>query len=372
MLNQTEIEFFDRQIKLADIGEEGQLKLKNAKVLVIGAGGLGCPALRYLATIGVGKIGIVDFDTVSISNLHRQILFDFQDVNKNKAEVAKEKLLNLSPFVNVSAYKEGLNLENAISIVQPYDFVLDCTDNMETRYLLNDTCVLLNKPFVYASLYKFEAQLSIFNFENGPTYRCIFPYISKQANVVNCNEQGTLSIIPGIIGLYQANEAVKMILQIGEVLSEKLMLFNFLKNTHQIIKFSKRNHTIYEEQKLKGLFQLEEYGSFCSSKRNEFELTYEECLDRNNLTWIDIRENYEEPKINVPFIVNIPFGEMDHNISLLEEKNQEGIVFFCESGNKSLALVYYLKEKFNLENIYSLKEGMTNKMLLNINQIVEK
>lgn len=231
MLNEAEETRYNRQLILDQIGMEGQLELKNAKVLVVGAGGLGCPALQYLTAAGVGTIGIIDFDLVDLSNLHRQILFNHEDIAKNKATCAAEKLHILNPEINLISYPIQLEETNAKKIIAGYDIVLDGSDNFTTRYLVNDTCLLLHKPMVYGAIYKFEGQVSVFNYNNGPTYRCLFP--ENDATAPNCSEVGVLGVLPGVIGMYQATEAIKIILGIGQVLSGTLLQMNLL--THETI-----------------------------------------------------------------------------------------------------------------------------------------
>jgi adenylyltransferase/sulfurtransferase len=233
-LTEAEENRYNRHLILDQIGREGQLKLKNAKILVVGAGGLGCPALQYLTAAGVGTLGIVDFDEVDLSNLHRQILFNHQDVGRNKASCAAEKLHLLNPEIELIPYPVKLEASNAKEIIANYDIVLDGSDNFATRYLVNDCCTALNKPMVYGAIYKFEGQVSVFNYNNGPTYRCLFP--ENDATAPNCSEVGVLGVLPGVIGLYQATEAIKIILDIGQVLSGRLLQMNLL--THETTQLS--------------------------------------------------------------------------------------------------------------------------------------
>ena len=214
--NKNESERYSRQLILTEIGAEGQLKLKNASVLVIGAGGLGCPLLQYLAATGVGKIGIVDGDVVERSNLPRQILFSENDLGKNKALVAKEKLMQLNPEISVEAFPEFLNAENAMELIQPYEIIVDGSDNFASRYLVNDVCVKQNKPFISGSVFQFEGQAGVFNFKNSGTYRCLFPEPPLPQERPDCSEIGVLNIVPGTMGLLMANEVIKLITGIGE------------------------------------------------------------------------------------------------------------------------------------------------------------
>ena len=202
---------YDRHIMLKEVGHEGQLELSNAKVLIVGAGGLGCPILQYLTAAGVGTIGIIDFDVVEISNLQRQILFKTSDIGINKALAAKKQLQDLNPTITIEAYPERLTFKNALQLCPAYDVVVDGTDNFVTRYLINDAVVKTGKPLVYGAIFKFEGQLSVFNYQNGPSYRCLFPKPPKKGIIPNCNEVGVLGVLTGIIGTMKANEVKKII-----------------------------------------------------------------------------------------------------------------------------------------------------------------
>jgi adenylyltransferase/sulfurtransferase len=248
MLNDAEKRRYRRHIMLNNIGEEGQLKLKNARVLVVGAGGLGAPVLQYLTAAGVGSIAIMDDDIVNEDNLHRQILYGGHDLGKLKTIIARQKLQTLNPLVNYELINLRLKKENALHIITKYDLVIDATDNFATRYLINDACILLDKPWVYASVWKFEGQVSVFNYKNGPTLRCLFKYIEDSRHVMPPAESGLFGILPGITGSFQANEAIKIITGTGEVLSGKVLLLNILKTQIDMIEFPlvKENRAIKE------------------------------------------------------------------------------------------------------------------------------
>ena len=233
---------YDRQIKLNEVGVSGQEKLRNARALIVGVGGLGCPAAQYLAGAGIGRIGLMDHDKVSITNLHRQILYDENDIGNSKALVAKEKLQRLNGEIELVAIEEALTIDNAEKLFLQYDLILDGTDNFETKYLINDACILAGKPWIYASIYKNEGQLSVFNYENGPSYRCLFPKTTQQN--ISCEATGVLGVVPGIIGMLQAMEALKIILGIGDVFSGKLKLSNLLSGSEQILKLQKKQEEI--------------------------------------------------------------------------------------------------------------------------------
>lgn len=228
MFERQELMRYKKQVLMAEIGYEGQQKLKKAKILVVGAGGLGCPVLQYLAAAGIGHIAVADHDVVEESNLHRQILFNMEDLGRNKAEVAAEKLLALNPFIEVNPINRKIAGDNAAEVIGAYDFVIDGSDNFATRYLVNDTCVSLGKTLVYGSIFQFEGQVSVLNHEQGPDYRTLFPEPPPADEVPNCAENGVIGPLPGIIGSLMAGEAMKLICGFGEVLSGKLLLFNAL------------------------------------------------------------------------------------------------------------------------------------------------
>ena len=235
---------YSRQIILQEIGEIGQQKLQDARVLVIGAGGLGCPVLQNLASAGVGNIGIVDGDVVEETNLHRQLLYTLKDCGKRKAEIAKKAILELNPEISVTAFSEFFTVQNATQIVGEYQIIVDCTDAIAVRYLINDVSVTKRIPMVYASIHKFEGQVSVFNYKNGPSYRCLFPEQEGLNAVPSCAESGVLGVLPNTLGTLQATEILKMILEIGTVLSGKLLIYDALHFQTQIIDFARNPKAI--------------------------------------------------------------------------------------------------------------------------------
>lgn len=230
MLNPNEFNRYQRHIALAEIGVAGQLKLKAAKVLVVGAGGLGTPVLQYLTAAGIGTIGIVDGDLVDESNLQRQVIYQEDDISQSKVEVAVNRLRKLNSEVTFISFKDFLTRENALEILKGFDLVVDGTDNFETRFLLGDASLILNKPLVHGSIFKFEGQVTVFNYLNGPSLRCLFPVQPKKEDVPNCSAVGVLGVLPGLIGMQMAGEVMKMVLGIGSVLSGKLLVTNMLTN----------------------------------------------------------------------------------------------------------------------------------------------
>ncbi len=235
VLSSVEQRRYEKHIMIPSIGEEGQLKLKEARILVVGAGGLGCPALQYLCAAGIGNIGIVEFDVVSNSNLQRQILYGTGDIGKLKSIITRERLIQQNSSVNIEVFNIKLDSSNAEDIIREYDIVVDATDNYETRYVINDTCVAVNKPMIHGAIYKFEAQVAVFNYMQGPTYRCYNPKKETSDNNPLPSEAGLLGVLPGICGTYMANETIKIILGLETVLSGKLLTFNISKNSFYTI-----------------------------------------------------------------------------------------------------------------------------------------
>ena len=248
MLSEEEKKRYYRQFIAGIFGLEEQMKLKRAKILVIGAGGLGCPALTYLTSAGVGNIGIADDDKVSLSNLTRQILYTVEDTGKYKASAAKSRLQKINPECNITPYIQKLTKNNAPEIISGYNVVIDGTDNIQTRYLLDDTCAILKKPLVYGAIFKFEGQVSVFNYQGGPAYRNLFPETDLLTNMPSCNETGVLGVLPGILGIYQATEAIKIITGIGNVLSGKLLTFNLLNNHTEYFDIPANKTTLVNKQ----------------------------------------------------------------------------------------------------------------------------
>ncbi len=340
---------YQRHIQLAEVGKDGQDKLGQARVLVVGAGGLGCPALQYLTAAGIGQIGIVDGDRVSLNNLQRQVLFTEQDIGKNKALVAKESLSALNSEIEIRAYTQHLTLENAESLISGFDLILDCSDNFVTRYLINDVCIRLDKPFVHGSLFKFEGQVSVFNFQNGPSYRCLFPDPPKPGDVPNCNEVGVLGVLPGVIGTLQATEAIKIILGLGQVLSGKLLLQNLLSHKQRLIEFSRNEGEI---RRIKGLTEIELVATDDCIINSEISL--DELDELTDFILVDVRESDEYPRISKEGLFEIPMSELENRMSELPVNPTK--VFFCASGIRSARAVSIVT-KHGIPNCLSLQEG---------------
>nr|WP_294780797.1 HesA/MoeB/ThiF family protein [uncultured Flavobacterium sp.] len=338
---------YNRQTILPEIGEEGQQKLSKSKVLVIGAGGLGASILPYLAAAGIGEIGIVDDDTIDVSNLHRQVIYKTLAVGKSKAEEAKLMISELNPEIKVNAFSEKLSGKNAISLLEKYDIIVDATDTISIKYLINDACLVTNKPMVYGSIFRFQGQVSVFNYQNGPTYRCLYPDENKTA--LNCEDAGVIGISVGIIGMLQANEVIKMILGIGEVLSGKILVYTILDNEQQKYDFDK-NSTIQ-------LTKEEFYKKYNSSENEIEEINFESILDEienDAVLFLDVRNEEELPKIKFKNSIQIPLLNLEVEIKNLN-KNQV-IYVFCQSGIRSKIAVELL-QKNQFQNVKSILGG---------------
>ncbi|TRX38896.1 hypothetical protein FNW52_02295 [Flavobacterium sp. ZT3R18] len=341
---------YSRQMTLPEIGETGQQKLLDARVLVIGAGGLGCPVLQNLAAAGVGNIGIVDGDVVDETNLHRQLLYTLKDCGNSKAETAKKAVLELNPEVNVTVFPEFFTAQNATRIVEGYQIIVDCTDAIAVRYLINDVAVAKRIPVVYASIHKFEGQVSVFNYKNGPSYRCLFPEQEGLNVVPNCAVSGVLGVLPNTIGTLQATEVLKIILGIGEVLSGKLLLYDGLHFQTQVIDFAK-NPKAVEKGFINGSLLL-------NSKKTVEDLTPESFLQKCNqlgIVVIDVRELGETPEFKRNNVIRIPLSGLEDYSKKLN-KNQE-IVLFCQTGQRSQAAMNYLK-KSGFVGVFHLGKGI--------------
>ena len=361
MLTENEIAYYSRQLLVDEIGMAGQLKLKQAKVLVIGAGGLGCPLLQYIAAAGVGNIGIIDGDSVDVSNLHRQILFDFNSIGKNKAVESKNKLTVLNPFIEIQAFPLSLESENALEIIQNYDIVVDCSDNYATRFLVNDACVLLQKILVYGSIYRFEGQISVFNFQNGPTYRCLFPQLPTEESTTNCSLSGVIGVLPGIIGVLQANEVIKLITGIGEVLSGKILVFNALHNTTDIFTILKNQEFDYSSLLINKQLNKKNYSTICSNLEVN-EINHQQVLDESDqYILLDVREVGELPFFEGENILKIPLGELKNHVNIIPKT--KNIVVFCKSGNRSKKAIEILQNDFEYDNVINLINGISTQFI---------
>ena len=369
---------YERQIMLKQFGVAAQTKLLQAKVLVVGAGGLGCPALQYLVAAGVGTIGIVDDDVVSLNNLHRQVLYNMNDIGSSKAEVAAEKLKLLNDEINIVSYNKRLTNKNALEIINEYDIVVDGTDNFSSRYMINDTCVLLNKPFIYGAISKFEGQVAVFNVKDEvnkrtTNYRDLFPIPPKDDEVLNCADAGVLGVLPGIIGTMQANETIKLIIGIGKPLINTMLTYNSLDNGMYEFNLSLNEEAQGLIPKNESEFLKMDYKWLCSSETNKsFEINveqFDDFLNNNNSTIIDVREKDEQPFVDEFEYLQIPLSELMSNQKLIEKEN---VVVFCQSGERSLQAAQLLNELFSDKHIYSLKGGIVEWKKQHVLQVDEK
>lgn len=357
-LSDKEKNRYSRHLILDKVGEMGQEKLKAAKVLVIGAGGLGCPVLQYLTAAGVGNIGIIDFDVVDESNLQRQILFTITDVGVNKALAAKNRLEKLNQYVNFDVYQEKLTTTNVIELFKQYDIIVDGTDNFSTRYLVNDACIKTNKPLVYGAIFKFEGQVSVFNYNDGPSYRCLFPEAPEVGSVPSCSDVGVIGVLPGLIGTQQANEVIKIILNIGEVLSGKLVVYNALSATQISLNVNRNEEQIKVAQNID--FSSYDYDFFCGLKddKEECEISAKDLLDllsKEPIQVIDVREEWEQPKYDKLNSINIPLQTLPSNLDKID-KNIKTVIY-CQHGVRSLHAIDYLKQN-GFNNLLNLTGGI--------------
>ena len=336
MFSKDELKQYNRHLILEKIGKEGQLKLKSSKVIVIGAGGLGCPILQYLTAAGVGTIGIIDYDVVNQSNLQRQILYTFDDIGKPKAESAMKRLSRLNPFIKFNVYNERLTNKNILSIFENYDIIIDGSDNFPTRYMINDAVVLLNKPLVYGAIFKFEGQVSVFNYKGAATYRCLYPKPPKIQESPNCSEIGVLGVLPGIIGSFQANEVIKIICEMGEVLTNKLLILDVLNMRQILLKFERTKNT--------KLISLEkDYENFCGLKNMENEISLDELENnREKYNLLDVREDWERKESHIG---GQHISLLDLPIRYKEITPEKPLVVYCKSGKRSRTAISILKDK---------------------------
>lgn len=364
--SKEELSRYDRHIIIPDFGFEGQKKLKAAKVLVIGSGGLGSPSLLYLAAAGVGTIGIIDFDVVDDSNLQRQVLFGVDEIGKPKVEAAKKRLEALNPHITIKVYNEQLTSKNALDIIKDYDVVADGTDNFPTRYLVNDACVLLDKPNVYGSIFQFEGQVSVFNYrdkngELGPNYRDLYPTPPPPGLVPSCAEGGVLGVLPGIIGSLQALEVIKVITGVGETLSGRFYIFDALNFENRTFKI-KRNPANPLNGENPTIKELIDYEQFCGVKAVEKsirEITAKELYDLQvrgeDIQIIDVREPHEYEIANIGGEL-IPLATVAANADRIDRNKK--VIVHCKMGGRSAKAIHELEDKFGFTNLYNLKGGI--------------
>jgi molybdopterin/thiamine biosynthesis adenylyltransferase/rhodanese-related sulfurtransferase/molybdopterin converting factor small subunit len=364
-LSKDEILRYSRHLIMPEVGMEGQLKLKAAKVALIGTGGLGAPLGMYLAAAGIGRIGLVDFDVVDFTNLQRQVIHGTKDVGKKKLDSAAETMLDINPYVQIDRHEVALSSENALDILKDYDIVVDGTDNFPTRYLVNDACVLLKKPNVYGSIFRFEGQATIFAYPGGPCYRCLYPEPPPPGLVPSCAEGGVLGILPGTVGLIQATETVKLILGIGEPLIGRLVLYDALAMRFRELKL-RRNPECPVCGDHPTITKLIDYQEFCGipnqtheEKPMEGDIEPTEVkakIDRGDrFVLIDVREPHEYQICNIPQAKLIPLGDLPKRVNELNSADE--IVAHCKSGMRSAKAVDFLKQA-GFKKVRNMKGGI--------------
>src|SRR5579884_868398 len=365
-LTNEEIARYSRHLILPEVGMEGQLKLKRAKIIMIGAGGLGAPVGLYLAAAGVGRIGIVDFDVVDASNLQRQVIHGTSDIGRKKIDSAADRMREINPNLQIDKFDTGLSSENALGILKDYDVVVDGTDNFPTRYLVNDACVLLKKPNVYGSIFRFEGQATVFAYEDGPCYRCLYPEPPPPGLVPSCAEGGVLGILPGTIGLIQATEAVKILLGVGETLKNRLLLYDALNMRFRELRLRKDpdcpvcgTHPT--------VTKLIDYVEFCGMRPAPVQaqaaqggvidpVEVKQKLDRgDSFELIDVREPHEYQIARIPGAKLIPLGELPKHLGELNPNAE--YVMHCKSGGRSQKAVDLLKQN-GFKNVRNMTGGI--------------
>src|ERR1700674_4259976 len=362
-LSKDEILRYSRHLIMPEVGMEGQLKLKSAKVALIGTGGLGAPLGMYLAAAGIGRIGLVDFDVVDFTNLQRQVIHGTKDVGRKKLDSAADTMLDINPYLEIDRHETALTSENALEILKDYDIVVDGTDNFPTRYLVNDACVLLGKPNVYGSIFRFEGQATVFAYEGGPCYRCLYPEPPPPGLVPSCAEGGVLGILPGVIGLIQATETVKLILGIGEPLVGRLLLYDALGMRFRELKLRKNPECpVCGEHRT--ITKLIDYQQFCGIPAQEPKVTEGEIevtevkakLDRGEkFVLLDVREPHEYKIASIPGAKLVPLGEVPKHLDEFD-KNAD-IVIHCKSGMRSAKACGILKQA-GFQHVRNMKGGI--------------
>ena len=364
-LSHEEVQRYSRHLVMPEVALEGQLRLKSASVLLVGAGGLGAPLGLYLTAAGVGRIGLVDFDVVDKTNLQRQVTFGTSDVGRPKLEAAAERLGDLNPEIEITLHPVRLDSSNALDIITEYDIVVDGTDNFATRYLVNDACVLLGKPNVYGSIFRFDGQVTVFALDGGPCYRCLYPEPPPPGLVPNCAEGGVLGVLPGIVGSIQANETIKLILGKGETLGGRLLLFDALAMKFREMKVQKDpDCPICGEERT--IHELIDYDEFCGVRGVEKEkddvdvpeiepLTLQSRINAgDDLFVLDVREPHEHTLCNIGGVL-IPMGELPSRVAELDSSRE--IVVYCRTGMRSAQVVNWLTQS-GFERVWNLRGGI--------------
>lgn len=336
-MKETHPQRYSRQLLLDEVGPEGQQRLAEARVLIVGLGGLGASAALYLAGAGVGTLGLVDHDRVDITNLHRQPLYTEDDLGKSKAEAGAARLRQLHSDIALPSYSRVFDRELADEILASYDVVLDGTDNFETKYLINDSCLLAGIPWVYASVYKYQGQLSVFNYREGPTYRCLFP--TPPDTVLSCELTGVLGVVPGTLGLLQAAEVLKMVLGLGEVCSGRVRIIDLLHG---------RDHSLEVRRNTGEIEKIRRYGVLP---------VLASCKLQDAPGWyLDVRETYEQPRARGVNLLCIPLGQLEKRHAEIPRK--QPVAVFCQSGNRSRQAIRLLRDTYGFDNLSQVEGGI--------------
>ena len=359
-------ERYHRQMILPGFGEQAQQKIARARVLVIGAGGLGCPALQYLTAAGIGTIGIADGDTVSLSNLHRQVLFHTADIGKNKAQTAAAYLQQLNPDITFEVIAQHITTMNILETISAYEIVVDGTDNFATRYMINDACVLLKKTLVYGAVSRFEGQVAVFNYpvaenERSANYRDLFPEPPHENEVLNCSDAGVIGVLAGIIGSLQANEVIKMVTGLGSPLVNQLLTFNTLTNQQYTVKMTRSKNSQLLMPQSQEAFRQTDYAWLCRYQMQDNEIDarlFNQLIQQNNVDIVDVRELHEMPEAEGFKYFKIPLANIRTEYQVLKNKT---VVVFCQSGKRSLQAAKQLSELLDdTRTIYSLSGGIVS------------
>lgn len=334
-----------RQTSLPGFGETNQQKLKEVSVLIIGMGGLGCPVAQYLNSMGVGRLGLMDYDLIELSNLHRQVLYSENDLGQYKVDIAHNLLSSQNSNTEIVKHKEALNQENAIDIIAKYELIVDCTDNIASRYLINDACIILDKPFVSGSMHRNEGQIALFNYRGGASYRCLYPKVSE--DIMNCNEAGVLGVLPGIVGTQMALLVIKALTGYGETPHNEVLIIDALKGTQHSIKFS-RVKSNFVRTTLEDSYNTPQ----CSSND---EIDSSELYNNPDYLLIDVREKTEFDRAHLDNSVNVPLSKLSSELKAFPIDTP--ILFICQSGKRSLSALNTAKNS-GFTDIKSLKGGI--------------
>lgn len=382
MLNEHDKLRYSRHLIMSQVGVEGQTRLKNSRILIIGAGGLGCPVLQYLAAAGVGYIALYDNDVVEESNLQRQVLYAPEDIGKFKAQVAADKLKKFNPGIEVQGFARYLENKEAYAVIPSFDVVIDGTDNFSTRYMVNDACVIHNKPLIYGAIYKFEGQISVFNYKGGATYRCLYPDPPLEANLPNCAETGVLGVLPGFIGTAMAAETLKVLLDLPGVLSNKVLFYNLLNWQNYTLEFQPDILAIEKVRNSAGDFQEYDYAGFCTSKIQKSAESAFKNVDikeavrlvrQHKYILLDVREHHELPELPswlpkrvLPTSVFNTKG--DDAIIEAGISAQESYIVCCARGVRSKKVIEVLFKQ-GFRNLCNLESGVLGYDIMDINEL---